>query len=256
MNDAAIRELLSRVAALERQQVRLRMGEVTGDGVDVALGGAAASYADVKQLVGTGLAGGQQVACLARGNDLLVLGGVHGQMGLPRVTSLPASPRHGQEILFETGTAGVVWRLSYNALSASAYKWEYVGGPALAKTVETDEAVVSATYVDAATSGPSITVPLAGDYLIRFGSECYTNTAGAALFMYTAPKVGAAATSDVDAVVPYSAGFLQVHVPSRELPVKTLAAAAVLKLQYKTNDGTKTGQYRKRWLSALPVRVG
>jgi hypothetical protein len=49
--------------------------------------------------------------------------------GPQRVTSLPSSPYDGQEIYYVAdATAGVIWHLRYNASSASAYKWEFVGG--------------------------------------------------------------------------------------------------------------------------------
>src|SRR4051812_22380129 len=49
-----------------------------------------------------------------------------------RVTSLPVSPVDGQEVYYVAdATNGVLWHLRYNAASASAYKWEFVGGSPL-----------------------------------------------------------------------------------------------------------------------------
>ena len=70
-----MRDLLRRVAALERQQVRLRVGEVTGTApLDVALGGSDTSYEDVAS-VGA-VASGDGVATIVSGHDLLVLGAI------------------------------------------------------------------------------------------------------------------------------------------------------------------------------------
>jgi hypothetical protein len=68
-----LRDLLRRVSALERQQVRLRVGEVTDLApLDVAMGGSDVSYEDVNA-VGP-VADGEQVAALVSGGNLLVLG--------------------------------------------------------------------------------------------------------------------------------------------------------------------------------------
>jgi hypothetical protein len=68
-----MRDLLRRVTALERQQVRLRIGEVTDLApLDVALGGSTTSYEDVSAI--GPVADGEQVAALMSGGNLLVLG--------------------------------------------------------------------------------------------------------------------------------------------------------------------------------------
>lgn len=73
MNEDITRDILRRLAALERTSARLRIGEVTGTSpLDVALGGSSTSYEDV-QAIGP-LADGDLVASVLWGNDLLVLG--------------------------------------------------------------------------------------------------------------------------------------------------------------------------------------
>ena len=57
--------------------------------------------------------------------------------------------------------------------------------------IATDETTTSATYVDLATVGPSITVPRAGDYEVTFGATMYDATGGVGV--YAAVKRGAAA---------------------------------------------------------------
>jgi hypothetical protein len=75
MNDQMLRDLLRRVSVLERNQVRLRVGEVTGTApLDVALGGSDVSYDDVRSVQPVG--SGDQVAALTAGHDLIVLGPV------------------------------------------------------------------------------------------------------------------------------------------------------------------------------------
>jgi hypothetical protein len=72
-----IRALEQRLRRLEREAVRLRIGEVTGTApLDVSLGAADTSYEDVRALDGITLGSGDKIAALVAGNDLLVLGAI------------------------------------------------------------------------------------------------------------------------------------------------------------------------------------
>lgn len=74
MNRDVQDDLQRRITALERSAARHRVGEVTATTpLEVALGGASVSYADVKS-VATGLQVGDIVSVLTFGNDLIVLG--------------------------------------------------------------------------------------------------------------------------------------------------------------------------------------
>jgi hypothetical protein len=89
VDERVLRDLLQRVQRLERNQVRLRVGEVTDLApLDVALGGADESYEDVSAL--GPVADGEQVAALVAGGNLLVLGrllaGVGARFGGSNVT--------------------------------------------------------------------------------------------------------------------------------------------------------------------------
>jgi len=97
------------------------------------------------------------------------------------VTALPGSPIDGQVIYYTAdATNGVVWKLRYRSASASAYKWEYVGGNELSsidlnsRTILTAAVTTFATY----TSAPSITAPLAGDYRVMFGAILLNGSSG------------------------------------------------------------------------------
>ena len=87
-------------------------------------------------------------------------------------TALPASPVDGQEfILTDSLTAPTyTWRLRYLAAKASN-KWVFVGGSPLYVEVTNPDGTASATYVALATAGPSITVPVAGDYFVGIGFQ-------------------------------------------------------------------------------------
>lgn len=167
------------------------------------------------------------------------------------VTSLPAEPVDGEEIDYlANATNGVVWALKYRATSASAHKWELVGGSELSSEVTANQETSSAVYVDLATVGPSVAVPLAGDYAIKMGAHLSVGASAAnavvQLFIGAAEAgkfltVGNIALSNGS---PFVAG-----------QVLNLTAAAVLTLKY-ASEGAKAVSFSRRMLSVIPIRVG
>jgi hypothetical protein len=178
----------------------------------------------------------------------------------PRVSALPGAPVDGQEIYYAASDAnGVVWHLRYNAASASPYKWECIGGPAL--SAEVASAGVTATGAVWTDTGAGITVPLAGDYVIEYGTHVSSFQGGPAA-VYLAPKIGAAAIQqnpDGNIAVPVSAlgtaGYTSAAGIWRAARRNVAAAATLVKLQYQV---VSAGQYSLYGieLHLRPVRVG
>lgn len=97
---------------------------------------------------------------------------------IPVVSALPTNPVDGQEVYLQVdATNGVMWHLRYRAASASAYKWEFIGGPPLTATTPDYDAIVSATLGVAAHDGPKITLPRNGDYIATFSADLRPPTA-------------------------------------------------------------------------------
>lgn len=173
------------------------------------------------------------------------------------VTSLPGSPFDGQEIYFSADpTNGVVWHLRYRSASGSSYKWEYVGGSELAAEVSTVDSLanVGGTYTDFATVGPSVTVPLAGDYEVSLGAD--VALASAAQAVDIAPKFGAAAVDTLDRIAHWAGTGV---TGGRDSPARTIrrtvtSASTAIKLQYTSNAAA--GAASRRFLRVRPVRVG
>lgn len=172
------------------------------------------------------------------------------------VTSLPGSPTDGQEIYYVANTTnGVIWHLRYRSASASIYKWEFVGGPPLySETLVQDDIVATgSTFVDA--SGPNLTVPLSGEYLISFTVEysCATTLAIPTASLSVVAKWPALA-ANLD-----NGTQIQTRTPSvsggsgRTNMKRTLSSTNTLKLQYMS--GAQTWSVWGRNLSILPVRV-
>jgi hypothetical protein len=172
------------------------------------------------------------------------------------VSSLPVSPVDAQEIHYlADATNGIVWHLRYRSASASSFKWECVGGRPLWAQVATAENTGSASYVDLTTVGPSVTLPLAGDYDIGFSAALSPDSANRRAI--ASVKLGAAATSDTEAMINFSAvGGMEEYAARPNMRRTGLAAAAALKMQYRSDSAGFTATFAKRELWAIPVRVG
>lgn len=186
------------------------------------------------------------------------------------LTALPSSPVDGQEIRYQSTTGGaasmqslgIVWSLRYRALNAdgtanaNAYKWEFVGGSPLAASVpgQSGAIVVGAgavnTWLDAGPLGPSVTLPLAGDYMVQHGSNINSNQGGAVYNSVCAIGV----SNLLPSVVNISAANLWASVAGQPQRI-TATALRVLRQQYQTN--TVCSLYvNNASLSVTPVAVG
>lgn len=163
------------------------------------------------------------------------------------------TPADGDEVVLRVDdAAGVRWRLRYNAASASAYKWEFLGGPFLSSYVTTFETKTGTTYAALTTPGPSVTVPLAGDYEVELGCYERTNTAGTSSLM--GYDLGATPASDSDSVQndsPSASNGSSVLARRIKLAVPALTA---LVAKYRVGSGS--GSWSNRALRVRPVRVG
>jgi hypothetical protein len=172
---------------------------------------------------------------------------------IPLVTDLPASPVDGQEVYFLVSpTLGIFWHMRYRAASASAYKWEFLGGSPLYAaydSVASAMAITSNAFIDAPDgNGPSLTVPRAGEYRAQFGARTQGATGG---FGMIAPKFGAAATRDNDWAL-VNAG---VDASIARIAAGTCVAGDAIKLQYRNFAGANPANFQVRWLSVQPVRL-
>jgi hypothetical protein len=173
-------------------------------------------------------------------------------------TALPASPIDGQEFNFVAdATNGVVWTFRYRAASPSAHKWEFVGGAPLRSTVATSETIGQKAWVDSATIGPTITLPLAGDYVYHANCNMYmtsqpSNCSGGCGINLA----GVAPLAQDQGYTFLGSDYESTVVKQGELINQP--AATVAKLQYIIDilniGGTATVRWRE--LQIWPVRVG
>lgn len=168
----------------------------------------------------------------------------------PFVTALPAGAVDGQECNFVADAAnGVVWHMKYRAADTSGFKWQFVGGPPLTDEVLTPESTSATAF--AALAGPTITVPVVGDYLVEIGASAFANAVvGDAVMSYA---IGVTAATENDRVlIGASTTFSQSG--SRVRRKTGLAQGTALSARYKGQAGAVT--FLDRWMRVLPVRLG
>jgi len=171
------------------------------------------------------------------------------------VSSLPSSPVNGQDCYYlADATNGVVWHLKYRSASASTFKWEFVGGGSLHAEVATMESRGAiTTYADLATVGPSVTVPVAGEYEIAFGARVQTPSV-VGQSGNVSVSIGGVTAVVADATWVDSAAAQIANFSTARTIWRTAAATNVVKLQYAVTN--TSFQFGNRWLGVRPVRVG
>lgn len=170
-------------------------------------------------------------------------------------TTLPVSPYDGQEVMYlADSTNGIVWHFKYRAGSASTHKWEFVGGSEILAGPVGGMSYSTASSLTTLTSGPSITVPIAGDYVARYGGLASNQGVTATQNMwYVLMRNGAdlgLGRPQFTATAQYGSG--EVSKPSR---ANNLAAGDVLTLSI-TQSAALAVTWGPGWIELIPIRVG
>ncbi|HVE80590.1 MAG TPA: collagen-like protein [Candidatus Dormibacteraeota bacterium] len=183
--------------------------------------------------------------------------GAWSAVSAPVVTTLPSSPSDGDEVTYQAdATNGVYWHLRYRAGSASAHKWEFMGGGDLMSQIDTAENNNGTAYHDLATVGPSITLPLAGDYIISHGSNMLANNVSwHSTFM--SYQIGATPATDADSIwiTNTESQFERVQASLSREKLHTGLSAVTVTSKYRTGIAANS-TVQHRWLRITPRRVG
>lgn len=165
-------------------------------------------------------------------------------------TSLPVSPVNDQEyILVDSLTAPTYqWRFRYLAAKA-INKWLFIGGSRAYAEVQTAETTTSNPYVALATPGPSLIVPIAGDYIVEHGFISTTAKPN-----YMSYDIGATPAVDADRVETALAGVIDGSGTASRIRRKSLGAVT-LTAKYGSFGGQSSG-FKSRWIAITPVAVG
>ncbi len=184
--------------------------------------------------------------------QMLYLASIPGwvQTGIPpTVTSLPtANLMAGMQVIYDTGTSGVRWHLTYDTSDGTTYPWLFVGGSALINENAAGVTTTSATYVD---SGATLTCPLKGEYVIEVAVH---GAIAAAETAWVSPSFGATAV-DADGELLYASSANIDALLSRRR-VKAIAAAATVKAQVRMGAVAIARPFTKAVVSITPRRVG
>lgn len=173
------------------------------------------------------------------------------------VTALPASPVNGQECFYLADSGnGIVWHLKFRSGSASAHKWEYVGGPPTSAASTGGSGIISSSTIAVLTNTPQISIPLPGVYDIELYIDIQSHIPGGNdIRVYfarsTASTTPLAGGSFITLVGTYSGGSIQ-----KRNRITGLAAGNVIQLGYASTGGTAFNQIDSGILRATPVRVG
>jgi len=172
-------------------------------------------------------------------------------------TTLPGSPANGDwAILVDSTTVATYqWMFRYNGGSSNADKWEFMGGPPVLVTVDTDESTASTgSWLNLTTSGPNFTAPVAGVYDVTACAGTWNSSATAINYIGLTTADGTPGAANITAVtVATAATFLRDSLGTVSKRYTGVAASDVLRLRYQTNGGT--AHWLNRWMRILPVRV-
>jgi hypothetical protein len=159
----------------------------------------------------------------------------------------------GDEVYFLASEPNsIIWHLRYRAAMASAYKWECVGGNGLMHDITATETTASTIYADLATVGPTIVLPLAGDFRVTYG--CWSAGTVATAIQAMSLKISTAATQDVDglSMQPPGVNYMVGGQTARIRDINLVSRFNTVKCQYKTNAGTAS--FQNRWMEIRPIR--
>jgi len=165
--------------------------------------------------------------------------------------SLSNFPDGFKSLVQVDATNGINWFFRNNANSGSNYKFEAYGGTQIPMYQEIDTNQSTSTtgsWVDLASVGPQITVPLTGEYEIHAAAT------------QTAPSAGTGQIAVNDGsgniLTPQSVSYIGAAASSRlslVIPRISLARGNTIKVQYQTD--TSGYAWSQRTLQLFPLRV-
>jgi hypothetical protein len=178
----------------------------------------------------------------------------------PLVTTLPASPVNGQEVvLTDSLTAPTYrWHLRYSPQATSAFKWDYIGGTTLTVDNSGPGQQINCTPAStgvALTMIPTLVLPRAGDYTVKWGgrltNDAFTSSFALDLCLYR----GAGTPDNI-----YSAATLRITGAGQGAQVAmsyilaNVPAGAVCGLSLRSSVA-QLNSVRYVWFEVAPRRV-
>jgi len=172
-----------------------------------------------------------------------------GSLGVPVVTAFPGSPYTGQVVHFQTAamaTAKLLWVFRY-----SGSDWIFEGGCEWFAEDMTTRTIFTTSYA-AISGGPTITVPHAGDFLVRAEGRQITFGASPA-YNFMSPGYSGLTLSDTDTSLVMDNGNGQQATVTRRftgVPVST-----VIGVWGRIGGAGGQGSYSQMRLMVKPIRA-
>jgi hypothetical protein len=178
----------------------------------------------------------------------------------PLVTALPAvGVVDGDEIYYLVDTTPsyggpYIWHLRYRAAATSTSKWEALSIP---NDLRRYDASTVSTANNAATDlgGPSITVPLPGDYEITYSVLIQSNKAADSQALVSIYKNAVQVNEDIAPVSPAGSVNFGWYGEQTARYRGTFAAGDVITMRYRSFTAVACG-WSNRDLRLRPIRVG
>jgi hypothetical protein len=175
----------------------------------------------------------------------------------PTSLALPAAPVDGQ-VAYLALAGGGAWAFRWNAGSASAYKWEFCGGPPLYADQSAALNIASSTasvWVDDA-GQPALTVPRAGEFVVQLGATFSVTSAGGATLTSDAwytPPAGSLTDAGMACTVVINQNV--VMTGSRQRRIAFAVANSVLIHRSAIGTAAAAVSISSRYLALTPIRV-
>jgi hypothetical protein len=168
----------------------------------------------------------------------------------PGTGPIPNPVPDGFEAIILTGSAA--WTLRYTTTLA---RWIFVGGSGIYTFLATSETTNSnSAYVDLATPGPLINIPIAGTYVVQYGAQISTPPVANGAGMITVQAPGSSASDNNGIFLLQNTALNnQAHL-SRTIQI-TATTPGQIKLVYRVAAAGGTATFQRRWINVTPLFI-
>lgn len=172
------------------------------------------------------------------------------------VTSLPAGAATGDEVHLQVGSgdSAILWHMRYDATITDAFKWRFLGGPALFNRKDTATFPASGTYVTQDASTPQVTLPAVGIYRVAHGCKILMATGSTDYGLASVMTNGVTPPDDTDAIE-CTIGVVNKDATVATNFVRTVASIATSALLVQVYRSAGNPSFNFRWLAVWPVRL-
>jgi hypothetical protein len=153
--------------------------------------------------------------------------------------------------------AGVLWPLKFDPLPpTSLYQWIALSQPSQFAETLADEGVASTTYVNPVTAGPTITLPLPGEYRPQLGARSWHSSGQYGYMSFDWSGSGRSTANMDDDAHKWMGGVANMaNTGSRKRPARVLPGNIAITAKYRTESGGNVG-FAARWMEFNAIRVG